>query len=131
MPALSCVLLAELCLPNATLWQSSNVNFALAYWSTSVATNLLLTLLIAGRLVWMRYQLGRLMGRITAAHSPYLSIAAMLIESAALYSAVAVPFMTTYARNDTSNFLFFSLLGQVQVCKLLIWRDKCHVLINV
>ncbi|EIN05092.1 hypothetical protein PUNSTDRAFT_75263 [Punctularia strigosozonata HHB-11173 SS5] len=116
---MSCFLLAQLCLPGATLWETSNVNFALVYWSTSVATNWLLTLLIVGKLAYMRHRVRKIMG--ADQRSPYLSVSTMLIESAALYSTFAIAFMVTYARNDTANFLFFTTLSQVQtIAPLLI-----------
>jgi succinate dehydrogenase hydrophobic anchor subunit len=110
-------LLTQIAQPDKALWQKSSVNFGVAYWSTSVATNLLLTLLIVSRLIWMRVHLRRIMGdyRQKDTISPYLSISAMLVESAALYSAIAIGFIVSFARNSPVNVLFLPIVGQASV----------------
>lgn len=116
---MSCFLLAQLVHPGGTIWQASSVNFALGYWSTSIATSVLLTLLIIARLLYARY---RLRNMLSSAHlAPFLSVSAMLVESAALYTAFALPFIITYAKGNSANFLFLAPLGQIQsIAPLLI-----------
>lgn len=110
---MSIFLLTEISQPNKGLWQTTTVQFGVAYWSTTVATNLLLTLAIVTRLVWMRHRLRVVMGASTT--SPYLSVGAMLIESAALYSAIAIGFIITFARNSPINILLLPIVGQASV----------------
>lgn len=57
----------------------------------------------------MRFALGEEHGQM------YTSISAMLIESAALYSAWGLIYLVTYARHDTFSTLLLPGLGQVQV----------------
>ena len=74
--------------PGGTLWGvAASVNFALAYWSTSIAINIMLTLAIVTFLLRMRVKVRRAMGSLHHSTS-YLSISAILIDSAFLYSAV-------------------------------------------
>ncbi|TCD68387.1 hypothetical protein EIP91_010896 [Steccherinum ochraceum] len=109
---MSLFLLVQLAQPGATLWEASNVNFALVYWSSSIATTILLTCLIVGRLFYTRYQVRAALG--PRYQASYFSVSALLIESAFLYTSVAIIFLVTYARNSTVNFLFFGLLGQME-----------------
>ncbi|CAL1697904.1 unnamed protein product [Somion occarium] len=116
---MSCFLLAQLARPGATLWETSSVNFALTYWSTSIATTILLTLLIVARLMYARYRMRKAMG--PGHQASYLSVAAMLVESASLYAVFALVFIITYARGSSVNYLLFGPLGQVQsIAPLLI-----------
>ncbi|KAH8101397.1 hypothetical protein BXZ70DRAFT_891760 [Cristinia sonorae] len=116
---LSCFLLNSLIEPGSNLWQHSNVNLSLAYWSTTIATNVILTIFIVGKLVRMRMEMRRVMGNNF--HVPYLSISAMLVESAGLYTAFGLAFLIPYAQNLTINIVFFSMLRQIQyIAPLLI-----------
>lgn len=110
---MSCFLIAQLARPGATLWETSSVNFALTYWGTSIATTVLLTVLIVGRLLYARYRMRKAMG--TGYQASYVSASAMLIESASLYAAFALTFIITYARNSPVNYIIFGPLGQIQV----------------
>lgn len=113
------ILLAQLAQPGAQLFSGSTVNFALIFWWTDIATTILLTVVIVGRLIHMRWKLRRVMG--TDDIAPYLSLSAMLLESAFLYTAWAVAFIITYAQNLSINLFFFQPLGQIQsIAPLLI-----------
>jgi len=116
---MSILLMHQLVSPGGTLWVPESVNFALAYWSTSVAINIMLTLGIVGFLLYMRFKVRRAMG---AHHnSTYLTISTMLIESAFLYTAFALVFLIPLAKNSNVNLLFFQVLPQVQfIAPLLI-----------
>ena len=61
----------------------------------------------------MRYQIRRALGPQEV--SPYFSVAAMLIESALLYTIVALVFIITYARDSIVSVFLIPLVGQVQV----------------
>ncbi|TCD68582.1 hypothetical protein EIP91_010371 [Steccherinum ochraceum] len=114
----TCLYIASIVEPGSNLWQHSSINLSLAYWSTSIATNIVLTILIVGSLVRMRFQMRQVMGHDTRV--PYLSISAMLVESAGLYTAFGIAFLIPYARNLTINLVFFSLLRQVQYISPLL-----------
>ncbi|THH30161.1 hypothetical protein EUX98_g4014 [Antrodiella citrinella] len=116
---MSCLLLAQLTHPGSTIWQSINVNIELGYWSTAIATNILLTGLIVAHLMHNRRKAMGALGK--QIQVPYLSISAILIEAAVLYTAFGIAFLVPYAMGNTFNVLFFSLIGQVQyITPLLI-----------
>ncbi|KAJ7769392.1 hypothetical protein B0H16DRAFT_1452588 [Mycena metata] len=105
-----------------TFWSEKSMQFGLAYWSLSIALNIILTLSIVARIWLVRRQVHALAGdspRHSAIH--YVSIAAMLIESAALYATWSMVFLICYARNTPLQNLLLPPLGQVQgIAPLLI-----------
>ncbi|EIN10132.1 hypothetical protein PUNSTDRAFT_35722, partial [Punctularia strigosozonata HHB-11173 SS5] len=117
------LLFAELVHPGDTLWEKSSVNIALTYWCIAVSLNLLITVLIVARLIYMRSKTRTLFGKDHS--SPYyLTISAMLIESALVYSAFDLVFIVTYALNSSANFIVFPVVGQVETLAplLIVWR---------
>ncbi|KAF9218574.1 hypothetical protein BS17DRAFT_822735 [Gyrodon lividus] len=99
---------AELSQPGNTIWTRISVNLAIPYWSISIALNVILTLLIAGRLLFMKYRLQNVLGEHT--NTPYASLSAMLVESAFFYGV-----------NSPVQNLALPLLGQTQsIAPLLI-----------
>ncbi|KAI0833560.1 hypothetical protein BC628DRAFT_1308805, partial [Trametes gibbosa] len=99
--------------PDASLWSTTGVIFSVPYFSISIGLNILLTLLIVVRLLWMSYSAKHSIG---SDHSKtYVSIAAMLLESAAPYAVTGVIFIITYARNSDVQHLVLPILGQVMV----------------
>ncbi|GJE91766.1 hypothetical protein PsYK624_079170 [Phanerochaete sordida] len=115
----SCILLAQIADPGGALWISASANMALTFWSTSVTLTCYCTLAIAARLLYMRHTVRALFG--AHAQVPYLSLTAMLVESAALYAAFALAFLATYARGNPASFMLLAILGQVQsIAPLLI-----------
>ncbi|KAJ2917326.1 hypothetical protein MD484_g3060, partial [Candolleomyces efflorescens] len=116
---LSVTLLCYVTMPSHGFWDPMTVKIGTAYWSVSVSLNILITVAIAGRLLRMRAMIRRLLGPKHS--SPYTSTLAMLIESAALYTAWAMVFIITYARGDTFQNIVLPSLGQVQgIAPLLI-----------
>jgi len=109
---LSAILIAELSEPGNTLWSTISINLAIPYWSISISMTVILTSLIAGRLLFMRYRLRKLMNMETP--TPYVTVTAILVESAALYSINGLVFLISYGVNSPVQNLFISLLGQTQ-----------------
>lgn len=99
--------------PNASLWTTTTVQFTLPYFTISVSLNIILTLLLVGQLLRMSYDLRKTMGKNHAA--TYISIAAMLLESATPYAAVGLIFIITYARNSDVQNLALPVLSQIMV----------------
>ena len=116
------LLLFQLKQPNANLWTKTTVNFGIPYWSLSASLNILVTLLIVLRLLYVRRRLSK---ALSSSHTrTYISVATMLVESAALYSITALIFIITYARNSAVQSLVLPVLGQVQAISplLIMWR---------
>ena len=100
--------------PGLSLYSKEPLAFGTAYYTLSLGTNIILTALIVVRLLMYR--------RAYLAHLPaehalqYLSIATLIIESAALYSAFAIAFLVSYALNKPINqaWLGFAQAAQVR-----------------
>ena len=65
------------------------------------------------RILVYRYHTVRVLG--TAHGRQYLTIAAMIIESASLFSVMALIFLVTYAVNHPIQYVFAQVLSQIQV----------------
>lgn len=99
--------------PDASLWTTVTIQFSLPYFSISIALNVLLTLLLVSRLFYMSVKARRTIG---GEHGrTYISIAAMLLESAAPYAIVGLIFIITYARNSNVQNLVLPVLSQIMV----------------
>ena len=110
-PASGIGLLVETAKPGAVFGQVVVVNFGTPFWSLSVATNILATLLIAGRLLHRRQLL-----RDAAKRHMYTSAVAIFVESAALYAICAIVYIPMFAKNIPLQFPFSALLGSASVC---------------
>ncbi|KAF8521448.1 hypothetical protein BU17DRAFT_32511, partial [Hysterangium stoloniferum] len=117
---MSCLYLASL--THATTTFGSNlVNFGLAYWSISIGTTIILTICIVGHLMFMRHRVKTHFGARQLQGSPYLSISAMFVESAFLYSLVGLITVVCFGKGFPAVTLVLPLLGQVQsIAPLLI-----------
>ncbi|KAF7329189.1 hypothetical protein MKEN_00179500 [Mycena kentingensis (nom. inval.)] len=95
-----------------SFWAIQSVRWGTAYWSLSIALNLLLTTGIVVRISLLRVRIRRSLG---AQHADrYFGIVAMMIESASLYAVFGVGFLVAYARASVVQNLVFPVLGQVQ-----------------
>ncbi|KIK52787.1 hypothetical protein GYMLUDRAFT_49747 [Collybiopsis luxurians FD-317 M1] len=102
-----------------SFWAVKTVKFGIAYWSISAGLNVILTACISARLLIARRRVSNAIDRRFGGH--YISVAAMLVESAALYSTWALVFLITYARNSPVQNILLPPLGQVQgIAPLLI-----------
>ncbi|KAF8514429.1 hypothetical protein BU17DRAFT_52563 [Hysterangium stoloniferum] len=112
-------LLIETAKPGAAFGQASVINFGTPFWSLSVATNVLCTVLIVIRLLYCRGALnGRRQeerdGRETTRQnkpSAFNSEVAIFIESGALYAICALIYIPLFAKNIPLQFPFSALLG--------------------
>ncbi|EJD46575.1 hypothetical protein AURDEDRAFT_136854 [Auricularia subglabra TFB-10046 SS5] len=117
--ALAIVLIVMLSRPGMTIWSAVNVQLITAYWSISVAFNILLTIAIVSRLLLMRYKIGRTNKAL--AIGPYVSVSAMLIESAFLYSICGLIFLVSFGVGSPVQNLVLPTLAQVEsIAPLLI-----------
>jgi hypothetical protein len=129
--AMSVFVMYQISQPTASLWTTSSVNFTLSYFSMSITckyflgiiffglflicllVNVLLTLLIAGRLISMSQRVKQTLGAHHA--KTYTSIASMMIESAVPYSALGIAFIATFATNNPAQNAILPILSQVMV----------------
>jgi len=114
----SILLLFQLTQPGASLWTSVAISFGIPYWSISVSLNIIVTLLIVGRLFYLRMRTRMALSKEHA--KMYTSIAAMLVESAMLYSTFGLIFIISYARNSMVQNVLLPTLGHIQAVSPLL-----------
>lgn len=93
-------------------------NLVLSYYVISAVTNIFVTFLIAGRLLVHRH---RVLAALGAQHaSLYANIATIIVESAVLYTAFAIPFIVTFGLKNTVSNVFLNMVAYVQVNFLVL-----------
>jgi hypothetical protein len=107
---------------NSPYFSSTNVNYTVPYLSLSLALNIIITIVIVLRLLTYRHRITKVLGSDYG--TQYTSIAAMIIESAALYSTISVAFLTLFLLNNPISATFIQSLTQIQVSTGK-WRGVC------
>lgn len=98
------------------LWSSETSTPGIAYMALSLSVNTILTLLIIGRLLYLRRKLNAIFGTYGSDHSDtYTSVVALLIESAALYTVVALMTVVACGLSSPMQYVLLPMLGQLQV----------------
>ncbi|KAJ3499746.1 hypothetical protein NLJ89_g10062 [Agrocybe chaxingu] len=108
--------------PGLSLYSALPMAYGTSYYVISLSVNIILTILIATRLLLYRR---KIMATIAPDHgTEYFSLAAIFVESAALYSLFAILFIITYAIDNPINqvFLAFSTAAQQIAGYLIIYR---------
>ncbi|KAK2462322.1 hypothetical protein APHAL10511_005628 [Amanita phalloides] len=95
-----------------SMFSKGPIAFGTAYYVVSLSINVFVTALIILRLLLHRRAILNLLP--TACTSQYLSLTAIIIESALLYSVFALIFIITYAINNPINQVFLSICTTCQ-----------------
>ncbi|KJA28373.1 hypothetical protein HYPSUDRAFT_129120 [Hypholoma sublateritium FD-334 SS-4] len=98
--------------PGLSLYSALPMAYGTSYYVISLSVNILLTVLITVRLVMYRRKISKILPSIHGNH--YLSLAAIFVESAALYSIIALAFIISYAVNNPINQIFLSMASSAQ-----------------
>ncbi|KAJ6598437.1 hypothetical protein DFH09DRAFT_1356681 [Mycena vulgaris] len=108
--------------PGGTFGAGLVVPFGTSFWSTSVALNVIVTLLISIKLLRHHRRLKAL--QITRAGRSYPDIVALLVESAALYSICGLIYIPLFAINTPLQYPFSALLASAAgiALNLIIFR---------
>ncbi|KZV85748.1 hypothetical protein EXIGLDRAFT_653805 [Exidia glandulosa HHB12029] len=94
-----------------------SVKLLTAYFALSIALNILLTLVIVFKLMLVRHRVRMLI----ESSVQYLSISAMLIESAALYSVAAIIFLVPWvSQNPVQNLVLPTLVQLEGIAPILV-----------
>jgi len=88
------------------------VNISLAYFCATLALNVIVTIFIVARLLFYRWRFARILGKQHVSH--YANVAAILVESASLYSAFSIFFIVPFAINNPLSSISLQAMGQVQ-----------------
>jgi len=102
----SIALLVETAIPGAAFGNRLVSDFGTAFWSISVSLNVISTILIAGMLMYHDRKLRRLGFQ---GSGPYIGIAAVLAESAALVSIFGLIYIPLFAKNMALQYPFSPL----------------------
>ncbi|EIN12440.1 hypothetical protein PUNSTDRAFT_42056 [Punctularia strigosozonata HHB-11173 SS5] len=96
-----------------------NIDVQLAYLCIAVGMNILYTILVGGRILVVRNQVRKFVGK---EHAAFLTSAfAMVIESAAMYSVLGVLYIASFAAHSNLSNLIFLDISHVQgIAQLLI-----------
>lgn len=100
-----------------SLYNKVSRAYGTSYYAISLGTNIILTIFIVVRLFLYRRNLIKHLSGYHARH--YVSLAAIIVESAALYSVFALLFLITYAVDDPVTPIFLGLVASTQVKVLL------------
>jgi hypothetical protein len=116
--------LVQISAPASSPWSTSSnsINFTLPYFWLSLALNITMTIAIVSRVLLFRWRITRVLGPKYG--SQYTSIAALLVESALIYSTFALLFLVPFALNHPLANTFLQMLSQVQIIAplLIIYR---------
>ncbi|KAH7918949.1 hypothetical protein BV22DRAFT_1134217 [Leucogyrophana mollusca] len=99
------------------------VNYTAPFFGVALAVNLVITVMIALRLLYQRRRFARLYGP-SAQGLPYTSIVAMTVESASLYSVFSLLFIIPFAVNSSLQNATLQFLGEIEIVAslLIIYR---------
>ena len=99
-------------------FENSSINWTIPYFTLSLSLNILVTIAIVLRLLVYRHRIAGVLG--SSHGSQYTSIAAMIVESAAIYSVFSICFLIPFALNSSISQIFLQALGQVQTSSTLL-----------
>ncbi|KAJ7188005.1 hypothetical protein C8R46DRAFT_879144 [Mycena filopes] len=122
--AIGILWLKQVGVTSASPWDTSGINFTTPYFAMSLALNILVTILIVVRLMMYRWRINRAMPLGSNHGAEYTSLAAMIVESAAIYSLFALLFLVPFVIGHPLSQLFLQALSPVQVMVtfLIIFR---------
>ncbi|KAI0310866.1 hypothetical protein OF83DRAFT_1069832 [Amylostereum chailletii] len=104
---------------SATSLQATQVtNWTIPYLSLTISLNILVTIAIVARLLLYRHRIMKTLGSQHTKH--YTGIAAMIVESAAIYSSLAIVLLVTFAINSPIFNIFLQAVSQIQSSATLL-----------
>jgi len=120
--------------PNGNFFGIEAIKIAVSYYVISICMNIVLTVLICTRLLRASKQISSSLNLEVEAATAYTSAVAILVESAAFYSASGIMFLIPYAMQLQVGILFGQIWTKMSViCPLLIilrvvngraWKDN-------
>jgi len=98
--------------PGLSLYSALPQAYGTSYYAVSLSINIILTILIVIRLLLYRREIRSLLPEEPAWH--YVSLSAIIVESAALYSFLALIFIISYATGNPINQIFLGGASSAQ-----------------
>ena len=103
----------------------------LSYFLISVSLNILLTLMIIARLVLHNKDIRNATGGTYGSSRLYKAVAAVLIESYALYAISFLTYVVLAVEHEAAQLAFFSILAEAQVRVFVVFPDAPHSWLTV
>jgi hypothetical protein len=91
------------------------IKFSAPYFSISVSLNVLLTLMIAVRLILHSREIRGIAGSLVKPDRLYKAIVTILIESSAIYAISFLLFIGSWAAGSSVQNIFLQALAETQV----------------
>jgi len=109
--------------PGLSFYSKVPLAFGTAYYALSIGMNVILTILITGKLLLYRRRFKNASGAADPVNF-YTSLLTIFVESAGLYTIFAICFLVTYAINNPINQIFFGFTtaGQQISAYLIVYR---------
>jgi len=111
--AMGSIILNQQLVGKTGFWAATTINFAVPFFSLSMALNFTATVLIVLRLMFIRRQVYKALGPDRARDR--VSVSAMFIESATITTTVSLIFLVPYARGHPVSNVFQGLVFYAQV----------------
>jgi hypothetical protein len=116
--------------PSSSPWDTAGINFTTPYFAMSLALNILVTILIVVRLMLYRRRINQALPSNTNHGAQYVSLAAMVYESAAIYSVFSLLFLVPFTIGHPLSQLFIQALSPVQVRTIHASLDQFSSLLS-
>ncbi|KDR85990.1 hypothetical protein GALMADRAFT_54226 [Galerina marginata CBS 339.88] len=97
--------------PHGNFFGPESVKFAVSYYTITISLNIVLTVFICVRLSRVSNHFSRTLGRENA--KVYTGAAAILVESAALYSILGIMYLIPYSLHNGTGILFGQLWSKM------------------
>lgn len=115
-------------LPGRNMWSTKARRWFIAFLSTSIAFNVLITCGIAYRFLYMRKLVLECLPQ--SGGTTYTSIVTMIVESAAITTIVAIVFFICYIVDSPFQLVLYPVLTQAMVrhlsCPVTICSSALH-----
>jgi hypothetical protein len=95
------------------LFGSTTASFAIPYFAITLSLNVLLTVMIAGRIWYYQKSVEAAVGSDYAVH--YTTVTTMFVESAAIYTVVSLLLVVTFSVGNPINQIWLGIAPSVQV----------------
>jgi hypothetical protein len=115
--ALAICFVLQAALPQSSLFARQTLRFSLPYFSLLMSLNIALTLLLAIRLFYIRWQIVKVLGEEYG--RMYTGVATMVLESGLPYGIISLIFVILYGINNNGAILFIPLISQLEVSSCL------------
>ncbi|OCH85074.1 hypothetical protein OBBRIDRAFT_785392 [Obba rivulosa] len=108
--ALGILVLVESGVPSGNFFSGKAIDFGIPFYSMAIGLNLLVTMLICGRLLYISKWVRESLGNDTA--KLYTGVMAITIESAIPYSLCGIMFLIPYVRRSPTSIGFAQIWGK-------------------